>query len=171
MKFLLSFLLIALFSGCSTRGKGIYKETPSLLQKTDIKQEKVFTLKNSNAISLALYEEYEKWKTTPYLYGGVDKNGVDCSSFVQSMYYNALGVYVPRTTSLQEKYGRFIKKRELREGDLIIFNTAFSSKHSAIYIERGNFMHASSKYGVSISNINNPYWKQHYSQSRRVLNY
>ena len=110
MKLLLFFLLIALFSGCSTRGAGVYTKPPSLLKKENKPQEKVLTPKDKNAISLALYEEYEKWKGTPYLYGGVDKNGVDCSSFVQSLYYNAFRVQVPRTTSLQAKYGYFIKK-------------------------------------------------------------
>jgi len=166
-------LLMLLFSSCSTRGKGAYNHERSLLQKTipANPEEKIFTPDNKTAISLALYEEYEKWKGTPYKYGGVNKSGVDCSSFVQSMYYNALRVQVPRTTSLQEKYGDFINKKELREGDMIIFHTGQITKHSGIYIEKGKFAHVSSKHGVTISNVNNPYWKQKYSQSRRVIHY
>ncbi len=174
MKPFLSFVLVVLlFSACSTRGEGTYPHKSTLLQKSFVQtpQEKVFAPDNKTAISLALYKEYNKWRGTPYLYGGINKNGVDCSSFVQSMYYNALGVYVPRTTSLQEKHGSFIKKKELQEGDMLIFHTSNNIKHSGIYIEKGKFAHASSKYGVTISNVNNPYWREKYSQGRRVINY
>ncbi len=51
-------LLMLLFSGCSTRGKGAYKHEHSLLQKTipANPEEKIFTPDNKTAISLALYE-------------------------------------------------------------------------------------------------------------------
>ena len=168
--FFLIFLLAAFISGCSTRGAKTYTHKLTLI-KEDTPQEIIYTPNNKNAVSMALYEEYEKWKGVPYRYGGENKNGVDCSSFVQTMYFNALRVRVPRTTSQQQKTGYFIAKNKLREGDLIIFRTTYSSKHSGIYIEKGKFVHASSKYGVTISNVNNPYWREKYSQARRVINY
>jgi len=155
--FFLLLLTVSFISGCATRGNN--------------PQEIIHSPNSTDAVRVALYEEYEKWKSTPYKYGGESKSGVDCSSFVQSMYYNALRVHVPRTTALQEKSGYFVSKKRLREGDLLIFRTSYTTKHSGIYIEKGKFVHASSKYGVSISSVNNPYWRAKYSQARRVLNY
>jgi len=169
--FFLSLLTVALISGCSTRGKRTYHPQQINLIKQTNPEEITYSPNNKNAVSMALYEEYEKWRGTPYKYGGESKNGVDCSSFVESVYYNALRVRVPRTTSQQEKSGYFVAKSKLRVGDLIIFRASYTSKHSGIYIEKGKFMHASTKYGVTISNVNNPYWKTKYSQARRVLNY
>ncbi len=148
--FLLLFSLI--FSGCSTK----------IVQK--------HSLKTKNSTSLALYDEYKRWYKTPYKYGGVSKDGVDCSGFVQSVYRNAFGVRIPRTTKEQSKIGYLISKNSTDSGDVLLFKTGYDSFHSAIYLEDGNFIHSSSKYGVMISNLNNPYWKRTYWQSRRVLN-
>ena len=151
---------LLILSGCSTKGVGTYKHETAL-KRYD----------NSTAIADALYEEYMKWEGTRYKFGGTSKQGVDCSSFVQQLYFNALGIRVPRSTKEQAKIGRWIKKSQLHSGDLVLFKTAYNERHSGVYLKHGNFMNASSKYGVTLSNINNPYWKEKYWQSRRVFEY
>ena len=160
-KLLALILVLLLLSGCSTRGVGTYKYQVSLNKYQ----------KNNDAIADALYEEYRKWEGTPYRYGGTDKKSVDCSSFVQQVYFNSLNLHIPRTTEEQAKLGRWIKKSTLRSGDLILFKTAYNERHSGIYLEHGKFMHASVKHGVTLSNLNNPYWREKYWQSRRIIEY
>ncbi len=161
---------LLLLSGCSTRGVGTYKQQSTLKRHSKPAQENL-QLDNNTAITDALYEEYMRWEGTRYKFGGNSKQGVDCSSFVQQLYFNALNVRVPRSTKEQAKIGRWIKKSQLRSGDLILFKTAYNKRHSGVYLEHGKFMNASSKYGVTLSNINNPYWREKYWQSRRVFEY
>jgi len=40
---------------------------------------------------------------------------------------------------------------------------------SGILVANGKFIHSSTKHGVIISSLNNPYWKSKYWQTRRVL--
>jgi len=82
---------------------------------------------------------------------------------------DAFRVRVPRTTKEQAKSGYETSKDEIKAGDVVLFKTGWNSRHSGVYLERGNFMHTSKKHGVTISNLNNPYWKNNYWQTRRVL--
>jgi len=167
--FSLLFTLLIVISGCSTKGAHTYKASLKPFKKPIKKEPISYTLKNKNAISLSLYDEYLKWYGTPYKLGGNTLRGVDCSFLVQRIYRDAFGIRVPRTTKQQAKTGYKIDKASLREGDLLLFQTGYNIRHSGIYLERGNFINASTKHGVIISNINNPYWRSKYWQSRRVL--
>lgn len=170
MKYFLFFLIIALFiSGCSSK-----KSSPRIVTlhkyKKPLKQEKPsYNLKKKTPITLALLQEYEKWRGTPFSYGGNTLHGIDCSAFVQSIFRDAFRMRVPRTTKGQAKSGYQTSKSKIQAGDIVLFKTGWDSRHSGIYLEKGNFMHASTKHGVTISNLNNPYWKQKYWQTRRVL--
>jgi len=155
-------LLALLISGCSTKSSPLPKHqmTPPS-----------YKLKKKNFVTLTLYDEYAKWHGVPYKFGGTSHSGIDCSALVQSIYYDAFTLKIPRTTSEQLHIGTPIAKENLREGDILFFKTSYRGHHSAIYLERGNFINASSKYGVTLSNLNNPYWKNNYLQARRILNY
>jgi len=167
--FSLLFTLLLVMSGCSTKGVHAYKATLKPLKKPIKKEPVSYTLKNTDAITLSLYDEYLKWSGTPYRLGGNTFTGVDCSSLVQQIYRDAFGIRVPRTTKNQAKVGYKIERNSLKEGDLLLFKTGYNIRHSGIYLERGNFINASTSHGVIISNINNPYWRSKYWQSRRVL--
>jgi len=158
-----------LLSGCSTQ-----KSKPTSKQKTSKKavtkkQTPSYKPKKQNWITTALYNEYKKWYKTPYKYGGLSKNGIDCSAFVQLSFKNAFNIEIPRMAKDQAKKGYKISKKELKEGDLVFFKTGYSTRHSGIIIEKDKFMHVSTKYGVTISSLNNPYWKSKYWQARRIL--
>jgi cell wall-associated NlpC family hydrolase len=49
----------------------------------------------------------------------------------------------------------------------VFFKTGFWSKHVGIYLENGNFMHASASSGVMISNLADTYWRDRYWKSLR----
>ena len=147
---LLSFLLMTLLltTGCSTR--------------------KAYPKSDSGYIKTQLYQEYKKWKNTPYKYGGASLSGADCSGFVQQMYARALNKKVPRTTIEQVKIGYKIGKNSLRAGDLILFRIGKGVRHSGIMLDSKRFIHSSSSHGVTISSLK-PYWEKKYWQARRVL--
>lgn len=123
----------------------------------------------SSVIYRLLLKQYRHWKGTPYRYGGTSLSGVDCSAFVQNTYRSKLGKQIPRTTRTQIKIGKKVKKSQLKVGDIVFFKTGRTSLHNGIYLGNAQFMHASSSKGVTISSLNNRYWRKRYLTSRRIL--
>ncbi len=117
-----------------------------------------------------LLAHYQRWRGTPYRYGGLSRSGVDCSGFVYLTYQSAIGFTVPRTTQALAQTGERVSKSQLRVGDLIFFNTGKKTRHVGIYLGNHEFLHASTSRGVIVSKLNNPYWLSSYWKARRVLN-
>ncbi|WP_028563350.1 C40 family peptidase [Paenibacillus pinihumi] len=107
---------------------------------------------------------------TPYRYGSSGTtSSFDCSSFVQYV-FNQSDISLPRTSSDQAGIGEKVSKSSLSRGDLMFFNTNGKSiSHVAIYIGDNKMIHASTSQGVTITDINNSYWKNKYVTARRVL--
>ncbi|WP_082732158.1 NlpC/P60 family protein [Photobacterium aquimaris] len=114
---------------------------------------------------------YRSWKGTPYRYGGSSKKGIDCSAFVQVGYSSVYQKILPRTTLELVKKGKQVKRHTAKEGDLVFFRTGRNSRHVGIYLGNSEFLHASQSKGVIISRLDNPYWKRHFWQIRRLDKY
>lgn len=127
-----------------------------------------FTIKNWDVKS-RLLEHYAHWKGTRYQFGGITSLGIDCSAFVQTLFKEKFRKKLPRTTLEQRKLGQMITKKQLAPGDLIFFTMSENERHVGVYLGNGQFMHASSSQGVTISHLNTPYWEQRYNQSRRII--
>lgn len=112
-----------------------------------------------------LYQQHAVWQGTPYRLGGQSRNGIDCSAFVQTTFSDLFGIRLPRTTSQQVRVGRKISKSDLQTGDLVFFR---GGRHVGIYLENDKFLHASTRLGVTISDMNNIYWARNYWRSIRV---
>ena len=125
-------------------------------------------LKNSELVRKKLFEQFSKWKGTRYVYGGLSRNGIDCSGLVQLTYLSGLGIQLPRTTKTQVRLGKAVTPGELQVGDLIFFKTGYSTRHVGIYMGGGKFFHASKSQGVTISNLDNVYWSDNYWVSKRI---
>lgn len=120
------------------------------------------------ALENTLYQQYRQWKGVRYELGGLSKQGVDCSGFVYLTFMNKLGRKLPRTTAKQSRTGTRVEKHELQPGDLVFFRTENKIRHVGIYLDDGQFLHASTSEGVTISSLGNQYWQQNYWQARRV---
>ena len=55
-----------------------------------------------------------------------------------------------------------------RPGDLFFFWTGEKARHVGIYLENGEFFHASTSEGVTISHIDDDYWKYRLITVRRI---
>lgn len=55
-----------------------------------------------------------------------------------------------------------------RAGDLVFFWTSEKVRHVGIYLEDGDFFHASTSKGVMISNMKERYWRDRLISIRRV---
>lgn len=163
--FFLSLTALLLLNGCSSKKVS----TPSSKVKKTKKSTYTSKAKNNNWIANAISKEYKKWDGVTYKYGGTTLKGVDCSSLMQIIYRDAFGLRIPRTTKNQAKIGYKIDKKSSREGDLVFFKTGYKTRHSGIIIKKDKFIHSSTKHGVIVSSLNNPYWKSKYWQTRRIL--
>jgi len=105
----------------------------------------------------------------PYRYGGSSPSGFDCSGLVLYSYKQA-GFSLPHSTDKQRSLSRGIKLAELRRGDLLFFNQEGKKYgHVAVYVGDGRFVHApSSGKSVRSDRLDNPYWKKHLSEARRI---
>lgn len=115
-----------------------------------------------------LFDFYSQWEGVRYKLGGNNKSGIDCSGFIQKAFKEKFDLEIPRTTVSQSKVGKEINKNELEVGDLVFFKTG-RTNHVGIYIDNGKFMHASTKIGVTISDLQNEYFKKSYWKAQRII--
>lgn len=120
-------------------------------------------------LNTELTRHYSSWQGTPYRWGGTDRKGVDCSGLVFITYRDVLGLHIPRTTGQLIDEGIKISSRQMKPGDLVFFRTGNKQRHVGIYLDNGEFFHASFSKGVVTSNLDSPYWSDAYQQSRRLI--
>ena len=75
---------------------------------------------------------------------------------------------LPRTARDQYRASRIISAVELKEGDLLFFNTTGGISHVGIYLRNNKFVHASSSQGVVISDIFDAYYLKRYIGAGRL---
>jgi lipoprotein Spr len=109
----------------------------------------------------SLYAGIDEWLGTRYRLGGTTKDGIDCSAFVQILYITQFGINIPRTAREQYDATNRISRTELKEGDLVFFNTQGGVSHVGLYLQNNKFVHASSS-GVTISDLFEPYWERRF---------
>jgi cell wall-associated NlpC family hydrolase len=122
-----------------------------------------------NEIYNRLYREVIQWEGTPHLMGGTSRHGVDCSGFVMTLYRKLFDVRLPRTTKDQVRVGKWVPVEALQPGDLVFFHPPRKVRHVGIYLGDGRFVHVSAIRGVTISNLDTPYYRNAYWTARRVL--
>ncbi len=106
----------------------------------------------------------------PYHYGGRSpQTGFDCSGLVQYSYRMA-GISVPRTTKQLYSASSPIQRKYLKAGDLVFFRTyRHKISHVGLYLGNNKFIHApSSGKKVNIANMNDLYWRKHFSRGGRL---
>ncbi len=118
--------------------------------------------------NVPLYNFIDDWYRTRYRYGGTTKKGIDCSSFTGQLVYDVYNYMLPRTAREQFKTTSRINKEDLREGDLVFFNTTGGISHVGVFLSDGYFVHAGSSTGVTISHLDDPYFAKRYLGAGRV---
>jgi cell wall-associated NlpC family hydrolase len=108
---------------------------------------------------------------TPYVWGGTDANGFDCSGLIQYAYAQ-FGIVVPRVSTAQIQSGSPVPldPGQLRPGDILGFSLDDPDKtsHVGLYVGNYEFIHSGSS-GVRIASILNTYWQDHLIAARQVV--
>jgi cell wall-associated NlpC family hydrolase len=154
-KTILTTLFLLLFSGCLERQTNTHHSS---------------TTSHNTIVNIA-----KKHLGKPYRYGATGPKSFDCSGFVYAV-HKRIGVTIPRTSLSQSRIrGKKLSKSELKEGDMLFFDTSLKGhiNHSGIYLGNGKFIHASSgkAHSVTISSLNGWYknkfrWGKHINENK-----
>lgn len=106
---------------------------------------------------------------TPYVRGGRNPGGFDCSGLVQWA-YQSVGVKLPRTAREQSAIGqRIMRVEDMRAGDIVAFRHPRRGYHTGIYVGDGKFVHSPRRRSsVKISSLDDPYFNNTFLGARRV---
>ena len=119
----------------------------------------------------ALRKATSAWIGTPYLFGGTDRRGIDCSAFSRAIYDETTAIDLPRNSRAQFSLGAGVDKARLAPGDLVFFDTfdRGTVTHVGVYVGGGEFAHASSSRGVVIDNLASAYYERAWWGGKRLL--
>jgi murein DD-endopeptidase / murein LD-carboxypeptidase len=134
--------------------------------------EKELSIRNVSADELI--KTARKYLGVPHCMGGASLSCMDCSGLLVRVFADH-GVRLPHNSEEQARYGQIIsEKATLKKGDLVFFIRSYQTDrfitHSGIYLGNNEFIHASSAKGVSITSLDNSWWKEKFIFGTRILN-
>jgi len=115
-----------------------------------------------------LFGFIDEWWETPYRYGGTTHKGIDCSAFSSTLLSAVYGMEIPRTARDQYSFCKKIGEDELEEGDLLFFNTRGGVSHVGVSLGGKYFVHASTSSGVTISSLDEDYYRRRFIAGGRI---
>ncbi|WP_285396589.1 peptidoglycan endopeptidase [Lysinibacillus sp. fls2-241-R2A-57] len=97
---------------------------------------------------------------TPYVYGGITPEGLDCSGFIYYA-FNQGGLKIGRDSSEGYFNGNTTQVNNPVAGDLVFFENTYKNgiSHMGIYLGDNKFIHSGSD-GVEVSDVTYSYWSQ-----------
>jgi cell wall-associated NlpC family hydrolase len=110
-----------------------------------------------------------EWLHTPYKYGGMGKDGIDCSGLAVKFISYSYGVQIPRQARDQYKQGEKVSRYHLQPGDLVFFAEyhTYDIGHVGIYLGDSKFIHATESEGVIVSVLDDEYYTKKYAGACR----
>ena len=111
----------------------------------------------NNIVQLAM-----RYMGVPYVWGGEQPDGFDCSGFVGYVFKSAASLTLPRVSSAQATFKPKISSMNMKKGDLVFFNTTGKGiSHVGIYMGNRQFIHASSgSKRVTVSSLDSNYYSK-----------
>ena len=167
-KFYLFFVLIACSAYSCSSHKSIatgseVKTAESAPKKIETKYATVLHVENEKIDNPRLYSFIDEWYDTPYKYGGHTKKGIDCSNFASVLYSQVYHKSLTGSSASICKQCTAVLKNNLAEGDLVFFKIDKAEvSHVGVYLQNNKFVHATTKKGVMIDDLNEPYYKKYY---------
>jgi cell wall-associated NlpC family hydrolase len=115
----------------------------------------------------------KKYIGVPHCMGGTTMKCIDCSGLILSVFAKH-GINLPHSSEEQAKFGKIISvKDKLIKGDLVFFVRSYRTNdlitHTGIYLGNNNFIHTSTKKGVTITSLSDPWWKEKFIFGTRPL--
>jgi cell wall-associated NlpC family hydrolase len=138
-----------------------------LASKDRTSRTKVYNPRRVDEDVATVIETARSFTGTPYRWGGTTRVGMDCSGLLCTS-FQSINVTLPRTSEEQSRYGKDVRVKNLKEGDLVFFGANKNSReitHVGMVTEvisdnEVKFIHASTSLGV----IENNFFAEHYQK-------
>ena len=148
-----------------------HAENKKLKGFLDAGTEKKINTHNTSANEIIITAQ--KYLGVRHCMGGTTMKCIDCSGLLVAVFARH-GINLPHNSEEQARYGKIIDGMDkLKKGDLVFFIRSYRTlhfiTHSGIYLGNNSFIHTSSKDGVTITSLNDPYWKDKFIFGTRVL--
>lgn len=110
-----------------------------------------------------LYWMLQKWSQYPYRYAGRNSSGIDCSGMVCEIQHTVYGrSYRGGSADIYRRL-QPIPRIALQEGDMVFFKIRRNRiSHVGLYLGSNKFLHATTRAGVIISDLDEPYYRKRY---------
>ena len=148
-----------------------HAEKKKLKDFMDAGNEKEINTHNTSADEII--KTAQKYLGVPHCMGGTTMKCMDCSGLLVTVFAKN-GINLPHNSEEQARYGKIIPGMdELKKGDLVFFIRSYKTHqfitHSGIYIGNNKFIHTSSKNGVTITSLDDPWWNEKFIFGTRVF--
>jgi cell wall-associated NlpC family hydrolase len=177
---LLVFICQLLISYCAKR---VYPEPVFNNIKTSAESAKLRDFLNSgsgkeldtrNATPDRIINTARQFLGVPHCMGGSSSRCMDCSGLLVAV-FEKNGIRLPHNSEEQARYGKIIAvKDDLKKGDLVFFIRSYKTNHfithSGIYSGNNEFIHTSSTQGVTITSMDDSWWKEKFIFGTRIFN-
>jgi lipoprotein Spr len=153
--------------GCHAKRES--SATNAVEKSSTVKYATLIGIPESDLKNKKLVHFLDDWYGVPYKYGAADKHGIDCSHLTCKILGDVYNKKVAGTAGDMEKMSEHIKENKLKEGDLVFFKIESAKvSHVGVYLANNHFIHASSRRGVMISDLNEAYFKKYYYSAGRI---
>lgn len=145
------------------------KENTSKNSQLQIKYAEQLGVQKSDIANIELYKFIDEWMGVPYKYGGKTKEGIDCSDLTVILCKTIYNKTIEVPTTKIYSQCKPIDLKEVQEGDLVFFKIdANKISHVGVYLQNNKFIHASTKKGVIINDLDEPYYKKYFYTAARI---
>lgn len=144
---------------------------PTVSAATREKAETIIATELPTDLPQDLEREISKFFGLRYRLGGDGQSGIDCSALIKKVYADVFGVELPRSSSEQSRFDTLDKvdDADLKTGDLLFFGPNRKRvNHVGMYLSGGYFLHAARSEGVTISKLDQSYWRSRLMFSKRA---
>lgn len=155
----------------SDKYSGIERQSIQKLQ--NLKDSSIPMTAGSNPVADRIIATAMGYLGVPHCMGGTTTRCLDCSGMVMIVFED-FGINLPHNAQEQSKHGRIIKeKKDLEKGDIVFFKGSYKTNkyitHSGIYIGDNRFIHTSVGKGVTVTSLDDSWWRGKYVFATRVL--
>ena len=170
LAFLTAVLMVGMLIGCTTFYQVRQADRQKVLQNSQSRLEQE-TLNNSDTITLKFLNQIKFYLGTPYKFGGDSRNGMDCSGFIATIFFECFNIELPHNAYQIFQNCQEIPGQKLNLGDLVFFRNHGKIDHVGIYLVKDYFVHASVSYGVIVSQLSEKYYRSRYFAAGRIVDF